>query len=66
MARKVSKQAAHYGQGMKSAHCGICNHYLGNGRCNRVEGIVSPSGWCKFFARKPDASRFHAHNVVSH
>lgn len=47
-----TKRSVDYGRGMASAHCGICKHYLGKGRCAMVVGVVRPDGWCKLFSKK--------------
>jgi hypothetical protein len=48
---KSTKAAAHYGRGMKSAHCGICQHFIAPDQCNKVAGKISPQGWCRFFRK---------------
>jgi hypothetical protein len=50
--KRVTKDAADYGRGMKSAHCAICKHFEAPDRCEIVIGKISPSGWCHFFAKK--------------
>lgn len=43
------------------AHCGICKYYLpgakptANGACKQVAGVISPNGWCQFYAKKAGA-----------
>lgn len=49
---KVSKTSAQYGKGMKSAHCSICEHYLGGHECNKVAGHIDPAMWCRFFHKR--------------
>lgn len=52
MTAKATKAAARYGKGMKTAHCGICEHFRPPHGCTRVQGEVSSGGWCRFFERK--------------
>ena len=45
------------------AHCSICKYYLpkpgakptDNGACKQVAGVISPNGWCQFYAKAPGA-----------
>ena len=43
------------------AHCSICTYYIAgakptdNGKCKQVAGVISPNGWCQFYAKKPGA-----------
>jgi len=53
---KRSKASVDYSEGMKSAHCGICEHYS-SGSCELVEGDIDPSYWCKLFERATHDSR---------
>lgn len=45
-----------------AAHCSICNYYIpgpkagANGACKQVAGVISPNGWCQFFAKKAGAA----------
>ncbi len=52
-AAKVSKAKAHY-QGMphNGQRCSHCQHFKPPTKCELVEGVISPVGWCKFFAAK--------------
>lgn len=40
------------------AHCAICKYFLpgakpdANGGCKQVAGVISPNGWCQFYAKK--------------
>ena len=40
------------------AHCAICKYFLpganptANGACKQVAGVISPNGWCQFYAKK--------------
>ncbi len=44
-----------------AAHCAICNYFIpgpkadANGTCKQVAGVISPNGWCQFFAKKAGA-----------
>ena len=31
-------------------HCSQCEFYLDPGRCQKVQGDISPGGWCKIFS----------------
>lgn len=48
---KRTKESVDYGPGMKSAHCGICEHYRG-GFCTRIIGKIDPRMWCKLFEKQ--------------
>ncbi len=32
-------------------HCGICEHFLGNGLCEIVEGRIRSEDWCEKFRK---------------
>jgi hypothetical protein len=51
---KESKQAADYQDSPKGEQqCSKCRHFIDAGNmCERVQGTVSPSGWCKHFSAK--------------
>lgn len=51
-AAKVSKSAAKYSGGMKSAHCAICRHFQSPDACEIVKGTINPQAWCKYFETK--------------
>ena len=44
-----------------TAHCAICSYFIAgpkpdaNGTCKQVAGVISPNGWCQFFAKKAGA-----------
>ena len=57
---KATKSAAHYGKGMKSAHCGICRHFIRPDACEKVEGEIGASMWCKFFKKAAKPTRMYA------
>jgi hypothetical protein len=44
-----------------AAHCSACNYFIpgakagGPGSCKQVAGVIAPTGWCQFFAKKPGA-----------
>ena len=53
-ADKVSKQQAGYQDSAKGDNrCDKCEQFQPPASCKLVEGAVSPSGYCNFFARKP-------------
>ena len=43
------------------AKCAICKYYIPGakpdapGTCKQVAGVISPNGWCQFYAKKPGA-----------
>ena len=43
------------------AHCSQCKYFIAgpkpdaNGGCKQVAGVISPNGWCQFYAKKPGA-----------
>ena len=50
---KVSQREAHYQASPKGeARCGRCKQFSPPSSCSLVDGPVSPSGWCSFFAAK--------------
>jgi uncharacterized protein len=34
--------------------CGVCKHYLGDGACDIVSGVINPDGWSKYFEMKAE------------
>lgn len=57
MDRKPKSEVKYTPKAMKpSERCKLCAHFytVGQydaGRCTRVEGEISPSGWCELFKR---------------
>ncbi len=58
----VTQANAKYQPTPKGAnHCSMCNYYIAgpkpgaNGTCKQVAGVISPNGWCQFFAKKAGA-----------
>jgi hypothetical protein len=48
--KKFSKSEVDYtDKGTVKEHCGICQHYWGQGECKIVEGKVIAPGWCDHF-----------------
>jgi hypothetical protein len=51
--------AKYQNQPKGAAHCAICSYFLpgpkpgANGTCKQVAGVISPNGWCQFYAKKP-------------
>ena len=43
------------------SHCAICSYFIpgatptANGTCKQVAGVISPNGWCQFYAKKAGA-----------
>ena len=51
---KVPQKQANYQSAAKGgARCGACVQFLPPANCALVEGPISPSGWCAFFAPRP-------------
>ena len=50
---KASKQEANY-QNMprNGQQCAGCSHFIPPDGCGRVEGPVSPNGWCRFWSAR--------------
>jgi len=50
---KESKDAARYTPHamIVDQRCGLCAHFIAGGECQKVEGRISPQGWCRFFKR---------------
>jgi len=53
VANKVPKAAAQY-QDKPSGNqmCGSCTFFVSPSSCQRVDGEVHPTGWCKFFQQR--------------
>lgn len=50
---KVSKQVARYQDQPKDGKaCAQCRFFQAPNACERVEGEISPDGWCAFWAAK--------------
>lgn len=50
---KVSKQVARYQDQPKNGQaCAGCRFFQPPNACERVEGEISPNGWCAFWAAK--------------
>ena len=50
---KVSKAAARYQDRPRGAErCGRCRNFRGPDGCVRVEGRISPDGWCRLYSAK--------------
>lgn len=47
-----SKESVDYSKGMKSAKCGICEHFRPPSACTEVAGKIEADMWCKLFKRK--------------
>jgi hypothetical protein len=53
-AEKVSQKEAGYQASPKGgAQCGGCVQFEAPASCKLVDGAISPSGWCTFFAPRP-------------
>lgn len=33
-------------------HCAACRHFIAPDKCDRIQGPVAASGWCKYFERR--------------
>jgi hypothetical protein len=52
-AAKVGKEAAKYQNEPKDGKaCAQCRFFKAPSACERVEGEISPNGWCSFWAAK--------------
>ena len=54
--------AKYQNQPKNGAHCALCSYFLpgakptANGACKQVAGVISPNGWCQFYAKKAGAA----------
>ena len=51
-APKRTHAVVHYGTGMPSAHCSICEHFRAPHSCEIVESPIRPDGWCNQFRKR--------------
>jgi hypothetical protein len=52
-AQKQSKEEAQYQDKPKGGQvCGICTYFVAPTSCQKVDGAINPTGWCKNFALK--------------
>jgi len=51
---KLSKEEVRYTPRAddRRHRCGICVHFISDGRCKIVEGHINPDGWCRKFERR--------------
>lgn len=53
MARATKQNASYTPKAaFHNERCELCRHFHAPDQCSRVQGEVSPKGWCKFFARR--------------
>lgn len=53
MASQETKEDAHYHAAVPiSPSCRDCAHYCPLNFCNKVEGWISPGGWCDYFEHR--------------
>jgi High potential iron-sulfur protein len=53
-AAKTAQAAASYQDSPKDdQHCDNCSLFQSPSSCLVVDGTISPSGWCKFWIKKP-------------
>ncbi len=51
---KVSQKAVGYQDTPKGAQqCDNCAQWLPPSSCKVVDGVVKPTGWCRFYVKKP-------------
>ncbi len=51
---KVSKDEAKYQNLPKDSQmCAVCANFVAPNSCQRVNGEISPQGWCTLFTPKP-------------
>jgi hypothetical protein len=56
MASKASKtEAAYVSKSTSQRECCDCRHFLGILGCQKVQGLISPHGWCKYFESRKEA-----------
>jgi len=49
----ASKEAADYtDNGTPSEHCSICEHFMLPRNCTKVQGNISPKGWCMYWTKQ--------------
>jgi len=49
MSRASKSEARYEPKASHADHCAICAHFHPPDECSRVEGKISPQGWCKYF-----------------
>jgi hypothetical protein len=53
---KIKKADALYQYQPKGQQrCAICLQFMPSGRCKIVQGPISPTGWCQYFAARENA-----------
>lgn len=54
MEEKESKEEAFYMEKSQTAgqHCGNCEYFNENRTCDKVEGDISPEGWCVHWEKR--------------
>jgi len=53
-AAKMSQQSVAYQDSPKSdQQCSNCSLFQAPNTCTLVDGNISPTGWCKFWVKKP-------------
>ena len=50
MKAKASKAEVNYSLGKPKEHCGICQYYTDH-VCQKVQGHINPTMWCKLFEK---------------
>jgi hypothetical protein len=50
-AKKSKEEAKYQNKPNGQQQCSKCKHFMA-GKCEIVEGEISPDGWCKFFEAK--------------
>jgi len=48
---KRAKESVNYSKGSPAAHCGVCKHFTPPNACEKVEGHIVPSYWCRLFEK---------------
>ena len=62
----ISKLEANYTDNAVGQNkCKICSHFNMPDRCELVEGIISPEGWCKFFKQSKVQEKWGTPTKVS-
>lgn len=51
-AKQTKEQAAYQDKPKNAQMCAICTYFTPPASCQKVEGEVHPTGWCKNFLKK--------------
>lgn len=51
MAKQPKAEVKYTPHGTRQEHCSICAHFEEPAGCEKVEGEISPNGWCDLFTK---------------